>query len=75
MSGGNPLPGARRVKLTSKSAERFGKWAETASAEDFQLASEILMRIVEGTWRAPDVDWHQDPTRSLKEWLASNGLV
>jgi hypothetical protein len=50
MSGDGPH-GDRRVKFTAASTDRLGKWAEHASDRDWELVSETLMRVVEGTWR------------------------
>jgi len=50
MSGDEPHRD-RRVRFTSASKEKFGKWAEGASIEDLDLAGGVLFSVTEGTWR------------------------
>jgi hypothetical protein len=50
MSGAGPPGDKWAKKFTEASTERFGKWAEQASDEDFDLASQALLRVVDGTW-------------------------
>lgn len=50
MSGDEPHRD-KRVRFTRASDERFGKWAEDASAEDFDLAGRVLLSVTDGTWR------------------------
>lgn len=65
----------RRVKFTEGSTERLGKWAEHASNEDFDLVSEALFRVVEGTWRE-EYDYCQSATHRLTwDILVRRGLI
>lgn len=54
----------RHVRFTLKSDERFGKWAESASAEDYDLVGGVLLRVVDGTWRS-ECDCYQDAVQIL----------
>ncbi len=74
MSGDEPRRD-RHVKFTTASTDRFGKWAEHASDEDFNLVGGVLLRVVDGTWRT-ECDCYRDVIHSLT-WhiLVRGGLI
>lgn len=74
MSGDGPHRD-RRVKFTTASTDRLGKWAEHASDDDWDLVGETLMRVIEGTWRS-ECDCYQDVIHALT-WhiLVRSGLI
>jgi hypothetical protein len=51
MSGDGPHRD-KHVKFTTASTDRLGKWAEDASADDLDLVSRVLLRVVDGTWQS-----------------------
>lgn len=61
---GEPGEGRRR-KLTGGSDRRFGEWAETASDQDYELVSEVLMAVVEDTW-TERYRGYVDPTHGMR---------
>jgi hypothetical protein len=65
----------RHVKFTTASADRFGKWAEHAPDEDFDLVGAALLRVVDGTWRS-ECHYYQDVIHGLT-WhiLVRTGLI
>jgi hypothetical protein len=74
MSGGGPRRD-RHVKFTTESTDRLGKWAEHASADDLDLVSGVLLRVVDGTWQS-ECDYYQDAIHGLT-WhiLVKHGLI
>ena len=74
MSGGEPHRD-KHVKFTTASTDRLGAWAEDASADDLDLVSGVLLRVVDGTWRS-ECDCYEDVIHGLT-WhiLARSGLI
>jgi hypothetical protein len=74
MSGDGPHRD-KHVKFTTASTDRLGKWAEDASADDLDLVSGVLLRVVDGTWRS-ECDCYEDVIHGLT-WhiLVRSGLI
>ena len=63
MSGDEPQ-GDRHVKFTDASMERLARWAEHASDRDYDRVGEVLLHVVDGTWRN-ECGYHKDVVHSL----------
>jgi hypothetical protein len=63
MSGDEPHRD-RHVKFTTTSTDRLGKWAESASDEDYDLVCVVILRVVDGTWRS-QCHYYQDAVHPL----------
>ena len=74
MSGDGPHRD-KHVKFTTASTDRLGKWAEDASADDFDLVSGVLLRVVDGIWRS-ECDCYEDVIHGLT-WhiMVRSGLI
>ena len=63
MSGGGPHRD-KHVKFTTASTDRLGKWAEHASADDYDFVCAALFRVVDGTWQS-ECHYYEDVIHGL----------